>query len=304
MAFRWIWLNLLWLGLSVQAADPTWHTALSGWTQQLGAWLDARLSGHATPSHNPTTLSIGLLTQYSGLYGSRTEPQVDLRLALPLTQKRFSLILTQELPAVIQDTQGDHYSRNLSAPTGEQATFLGLRRAQRLSQRLWQGLDAGIVNRGLTPGLYARWSQRDAYAVTSTWRRADIREVRWETVRGWLVKAGLHFDHALDRTHLWRLSGEVSARPETRLLQWHLGATLLLKRNQTTSLVVQLLNDWRNQPGGLYRSQLQLIASRPVGYTWSLLSLMSAVRVEQRSNYRVDPVLLLRWSLHFNAPSH
>jgi len=305
MASRWTWSSLLLFNLSVQAAEPpNWHTTLSSWTRHLGAWLDARLSGQPSPNDNPTTLSFGVLTRYSTLYGSQLQPQVDLQLALPQTQKRLALVITQELPDPADSTLKRHYGRNLSTPEDEQATFLGMRQVQQASQRLWQSLDAGLVSRGLNPGIYIRWYQQDHYPISSLWQRTDKREIRWESLNGWLLQASAAFDRALDHRHLWRLSGQMGVRPENHLLQLNLGTTLFIQQSNQRSLTLQLLNDWRNQPGGLYRSRLRLLWSRTVGQPWSLLSIIPEVRIEQRSEYRIDPVLSLRWTVRFNDASH
>ena len=304
MVSRWRWSSLLLFSLSVQAAEPPpWHTTLSSWTRHLGAWLDARLSGQPNPNPNPTRLSLGLLARHSALYGPHLQPQVDLQLVLPQTQKRLALIITRELSDATDSPLGQHYGRNLSTPENEQATFLGMRQVQQASQRLWQSLDAGLVSRGLNPGLYVRWYQQDHYPSSSTWQRTDKREIRWESLNGWLLQASAAFDRALDHQHLWRLSGQLGTRPENHLLELNLGTTLFIQQSNQRTLTLQLLNDWRNQPGGLYRSRLRLLWSRTVGHRWSLLTIIPEVRIEQRSGYRLDPVLSLRWMVHFNDPS-
>ena len=306
MVFRWLLSLILLLTLHSAAAGEVdrLHQRVSDWTRALGGWLDARLAGEPWPAaENRTRLKLGVRLRVGRLSPLKTDPLIDLRLHLPRLQRKFNLIIQQETPAEAAPAERSGIDRTVQPQGQAQGTFVGLRlgRGDSRFQRTLSNVSAGLVFRGITPGVAIDWRQRDRYPLGRGWVRTDFQRLRWENFTGLYGTLGWDFDLAPSPTELRRLSVSLDGYLEREEIVLNLGAgdTWLLPGNVALSL--RLRGSWSNQPRyELVRWGPVLRYSRPLWRPWLLLTLSPELRFDRDYGYRTDPLVTVRLEAVFN----
>jgi len=276
------------------------HARLTLWVGELGRWLDARLSGEATPHDNPSRLKLGYGVTLARLDAPAWKPVAGLDLRLPLTEHRFRLFISRQLNEPGRAPAPDQIGGHASTSRTDDQTFVGIRSWEKRTERILRSLAFGANFHGITPAVFVRWRNRDRQPLSPSWQWTTHLQWLWESDQGLSGRYAWTFDHALDSRRLWRQRVQLDGYLDTKTLDLTLDERLFVWLRRQQALSGQLTAQWSNQP------RVELVwwgpgmdYSRPLLRRWLLLKLTPEIAFERRHAYAANPRLTVTLTARF-----
>ena len=297
--------------LTWSIATPAWaqdkldalHDTLSNWTVNLGAWIDARLSGEPSPAeNNRSRLRLGM-----GFRGDQRENwdllnTFDIRLALPITEKKLKLIVIQEEEEDLRATQPqDELS---PTPTSRQnpnkTSLLAIRALEKHTDRILRATEIGFVFEGFSPGLYVRWRNRDRQAISKDWTRTLRQEIKWQTEKGWSGNVSATFDNILNARQTMRYFAGLYGYLDDELVDLRAGMTFFNWLANHGSFAPGIYAVWSNQPRQeLVDWRLKVDYTQSFLKPWLVLSIVPELIFDRQYNYDANGRITVKLTATF-----
>lgn len=293
------------IGLDLEEQLDEAHEAWSERVKGLGIRID-RFFGGEEFEPDPTSYirvrTIGLLQESK----SRAEVRVRARLALPNTEKRFSLILESE-----DDQRFDRGSGREPSPPGllrssrdDSASFMaGLRYLRDISDSV--NLDTAI-------GLHLRRGMPDPYVrvrigksfYPGSWEVRPLEEIYWKYHKGQGARSQLLLQRPLSNLLFFRSVSEVDWVYRER--RTYVGQDLILTREISSLHAVQAHVGVRgeSEPMRVVNWFVNVGWRRNIYKKWLFLELRPELLFDRDESFRAEPRLFLTLEGFFGGFSH
>lgn len=277
------------------------HEVWSERVKDAGIRLDRLFGGEefvADPNSYVRIRTIGLLQEGS----SEAEVRVRARLALPNTERRFSLVLDSDDDERFDQAGGDQPSPpGLLRSSRQDGGFTaGLRYLGELSETVNFDTDVGIRARHARPDPYVRARIRKSF-YPGKWELRPLEEVYWRYHKGQGVRSQVMMQRILPNSQFFRSTSEVDWVYRERRTYASQDFTLTRELSPLHAVQSHIGIRGESDPMRVVQWFVNVGWRRNIYRDWLFLELRPELLFDREEDFRAEPRLFLILESYFGA---